>query len=1823
MAELDDAHRAAQEQAAKVEAQRAEAQAAATRLERLRAQRRSVARRTDPRRPGTDKLKELDAAIADADQALAGARAQAVQGRGELAEVIERFGQLADPTKELPRLDPEIPLLLLPVRLETRFKDGELWVRVYPDDWAVDTFEDQLSDVEVVSARRFWGGLWRAGGDEAMRRAAWQGLVASHGSGRAGWIIQNYAPLNPEGEPSRASGDDVILVVVSDQPLTTTAERRAARRYWSTVWRHVDDAVALAMARAALDEDVGRPTAEAIANRPPHNLDEKPPTGLTRVMATVAVAFCDVPVLAADATKLTSWTQPARAQVLPDRFVLLGYTGSSETLREVGNPVPPTLVVGPDPSAAPEEQFRIENGELVIPDELRWMVDFDEAIKVGLGFRVKLTATQASQGFSRLYVLGVRVAATPDESRAALETLLTHHHHSRTGLSLLPQGSPTNNTDGQAAGFTRGDDADATYDVWLGAGSRLEDHPEPERKQDGQWLAECLGIDAAVLATVPGVATTDQAEARAMNVALWPATWGYFLETMMHPLFEADDIDAVRAFFTRCVSGRGLVPALRIGRQPYGILPTTSLARLGADRGDRDERFLGRLDAVLQGIAADWERLAASAAHVGQSGDPHQTLLDIVGLHPASVEFHQRYAESDEDIYNRFNLHGIGVDFIALWEAMGGIDASRQLLATLGWGGGADPAIIRLLFHGRPHKLKGPVVDDRPLSERDPVRAYTDDDRNYLRWLADAAGSSLETLRRQDGFTGDTVPTALLYLLLRHALLLSWWETGLRFRLEAGALDAAEYKLAHLESSYVHIAEVSGSESRWQALYSPATEVTGNDRVLADVIPQLWAERPARHLAEVVDAIGRLADLPTARLERLLAEHLDCCSYRLDAWRLGLVHHRLLTMRLGAEGALGGPPELRRGIHLGAYGWLEDVQPEDHKLEPVELPDPQLEEAFGDKNRPPLMRDRSNGGFVHAPSLDHAATAAVLRSGFMANSTPAHPDTMAVNLSSERVRLALSVLEGVRGGQSLSALLGYRLERGLHDRHGMAEVDSFIHELRRVFPSPADPEGRQVVDALELLQQIERTGVATYPFDHPGLAPASSDEAAAIDAEIVRLRDVHDAVADVALAEGVHQAVLGNFDRVAANLDAYSKIGFPPEPGVIETPRRGRALTHRVGVHLRPGRSHTASPVTGVPMTPRASAEPAINELLAALLPPPATVGMSVTWTDVAGTGHERVVTQTQLGLQPLDLLHLLRLEEGAALGELDERVLRLVEDSENLRPDIVPEVRFTARVPNHVSFFELAPLVTQLRSALSRSRPLRPTDVMLGNEASLDVDGVAGRVHRARPAAVLTRLQAQRASAVDLVADIDALLADTTANHAALVDGCDIFSDRAIEVLRGAGSFGLGGSGWAEISDRRRALFGDVLLRIADVVARWEPRLAEATARLDEDAALPVTATVEERTRLLVLAEQAVRAAVSNPLPTNPDTYRTTIVGARGLFTTRLDALRAVAPGATSLQGLFATVTGLLPLTAFDATGGLDLAPLETRAVELCRYLRDRVASSAAEADRRITAAQQHLAAHDAAPPGQGRVAAVEAATKALLGEDALVVPEFVLTPKHGDEWDAAMAWSRTGKLTAHLSARAFPVDDWLHGVARVRDKMRCWEQLTMLAGALGRPEPELRPVQLPHLEEPWLALELPKDHVLAGDRLLYTAHYPVVFAKTAAQCGLLLDEWVETIPDDATTTGIAFHYDRPDTEPPQAWLLAVPPHPGAGWQWDDLVATLDDTLALARLRAVEPDDVAATPYGGFLPATVMAATLRGVSISANLALNNNIVQYLRGDDG
>ena len=75
-----------------------------------------------------------------------------------------------------------------------------------------------------------------------------------------------------------------------------------------------------------------------------------------------------------------------------------------------------------------------------------------------------------------------------------------------------------------------------------------------------------------------------------MNRALWPATLGYYLEELLK--IDPDDIGRIRKFFADHVVARGSLPAIRVGKQPYGILVTSAFRRWQINRAHRWRRFL-------------------------------------------------------------------------------------------------------------------------------------------------------------------------------------------------------------------------------------------------------------------------------------------------------------------------------------------------------------------------------------------------------------------------------------------------------------------------------------------------------------------------------------------------------------------------------------------------------------------------------------------------------------------------------------------------------------------------------------------------------------------------------------------------------------------------------------------------------------------------------------------------------------------------------------------------------------------------------------------------------------------------------------------------------------------------------------------------------------------------------------------------------------------------------------------------------------------------------------------------------------------------------
>jgi hypothetical protein len=1796
---------------------------------------RSVASSRSTDRDNPDKGAPLEPDVARAQAVLADATSRVKAAQSALAKSLAAAAPQLNPVSAVGGLSSATAITLLPVRVETRFGVAQtgkpqLWVRIYPDDCWIDSFETQLTMAELQNAKTYWTGFWRAGGVEADQRAAWRSLAAAHGSGRANYILDSFAPLNAPPTPKVKQTDVFLVIPTGAAP--PPADQNALCTYWSAIWLADDDQTQIDIADAAFRTAVGSDADALLSAYIPENLADEPTAPLRRDDVTVKIVFVVFPP--DPAVQQDSWSSAPRVSLFPDCFAVVAYNGGREVLTEVTQPVSYPLFVGVDPGdTADPLHVDPATGDLVVPSQLQWMVDFPTAVAAGLGIAIDLSEDQAREGFDRLLVIGLRLSADDGDGQQSLEELLTHHAQSGSGLEILAQGTPTHNTTGMGSGYSRRDDPDQSFDDRLHSPLFTETSDDLQ-KRDGQILAEALGVSPATFYRVHGADGEDQRQGRAVQSLLWPATLGYWMDKLMTPVFSDETVENARWYFETFVRGRGVVPPIRIGKQAYGILPTTAFSRMeGFTRTSTKNSpyspsqwsFLAALYGFLRRVDPDWTHLAASASFVGKQGDPHQILLDILGLHPDSAEFRSRTAESAQTLWNILNLGGQGTVFWPILQNL--LQQGLQRLRELGYEGDA-PDLLQLLFVGE-SSLIATLVDDRPSSESAPVRPYTTDGRNYLRWLSDAARSSLDALQQEQGFAGNQTPQALLYLLARHALMLGYYDTTYRLYATAQVLPATELAAMKPEPLFVHVdANATASESRFAKLYSPDSRITGNTTLLvSDYITRQFASLPqAAQFSAQLAALDVLQQAPTAALERLLAEHIDTCSYRIDSWLLGLASLRLNSLRKNP------------GTCLGAYAWLEEVRPAATPLEPVELPAAIAEQFPGDA---PLEMDPANGGYILAPSIPQSKTAAVLRSGYVANATAENPQTLSVNLTSDRVRLALSLLEGIRNGQSLGALLGYRFERGLHDDHNLAEVDKFIYPLRKAFPLVADSltatktgpgvpieaiEASNVLDGRKLIAQIQSSGQSQYPFGLTSLPGASTAESGAINLEVAQLLDANDAVADLALAEGVHQAVQGNFDRLAGTLNTYSTGNSPPEPEVIQTPISGVSINHRVAVHFSAG---VAPPANA---TPRAAAEPALNDWLGQVLPDPADIRCTVRWNNpVTAAPGSSVVSLDDLGLLPIDVVALVRPDDGQAMTELDDRVVTNVLGAEGLRPDVQMNISYRDAPAGKISVFAASGLIRAVRTVLTRSRPLRATDSILQSDVQGDPNA-ATDLDRSRLADRIAELTKLRTANVDSFTTFlsDPLIVDPAGSRAQVLQGIDDLLGAAAALLERAARFALPQSGWGFIADWKRKAFSDLIAAVAALVTRWDAKLTNYNTKHAAYLALPAGTDDETRFRALRAMELVV-STVTAPLPATPAALQTVVEQKAQDFQDRRDEFDAVTQTAdASFAHLLSSVEGLLPVLLFD-TKAFDVTEFEDRAITVARDLGRMMASHKAKLDERQAAAQAALSAADAAADTGVKTTSLQQAAKAIFGDDFVLYPRFSLPQAQRPEWSNAYGYSSGGSLLKYLTQTMkfdFPVMEWLGGAARVRPALRAWETVCNLAAAFDRTiDLSFTPIQFPYDNTAsWAAMQIDPAYTVSSEHLLYTARFSPSnfkldgsFDPQAPQCGFLLDEWPEVIPSADRTAGLTFNYTRPNAEAPQAILIVTPATSGEHWQWEDLVGALNETLDLAKKRAFEPVHMSAQTDARFLPATVTASTTYAITIATALTAANGVFERIQ----
>jgi hypothetical protein len=233
-----------------------------------------------------------------------------------------------------------------------------------------------------------------------------------------------------------------------------------------------------------------------------------------------------------------------------------------------------------------------------------------------------------------------------------------------------------------------------------------------------------------------------------------------------------------------------------------------------------------------------------------------------------------------------------------------------------------------------------------------------------------------------------------------------------------------------------------------------------------------------------------------------------------------------------------------------------------------------------------------------------------------------------------------------------------------------------------------------------------------------------------------------------------------------------------------------------------------------------------------------------------------------------------------------------------------------------------------------------------------------------------------------------------------------------------------------------------------------------------------------------------------------------------------------------------------------------------DTGDVELALVLATRVQRAAEVLSRRF----------DLAPDGD--VAASLTATELAEAIAELVAPEAAF-PVSGQ----LPSTSLTDLVPDAGAVRVDP--DWLETVAPVRPTLARLEAAQLEARIRGVPPMEAwtsRP------DDIWQTKAVVDEDDIPLPSRLVVALGPagtLPAPATAKVAAILVDRFVEVIPDSNHDSGVAFQHDLPDSRAPQAVLLAVPPVVDQELSAEVLVDIVAETRQLTRARVADPDDV------------------------------------------
>lgn len=1489
-------------------------------------------------------------------------------------------------------------------------------------------------------------------------------------------------------------------------------------------------------------------------------------------------------------------------------------------------------------------EFSIDNELNVFGEDDEWISDFSQAERKGLALKIKLADVGADDYIERIIVVGFYENPTQvKDKKNSLEKLLENHLYTE-GLAFLDYGTPTNNFSNQKSGFSIQEEYSARENLHFINKNVFTKNKEITEIEHGRKLADALGVSSATFQHVKNTSKTISKLDYAIKKASWFALGGQSLQMLLGGSLSSEDQAFIWEHFSEYVHNEGPLGTLKIGDQPYGVLPVTGIKKITkADKADKQDTLrLKNAFLFFSKLFADCLKIINPLPAI------HKEIENLVDNDKAIKTLNLKEDIKKEIYYKTYYwLHGLDenkeqkndLNFITinkttkanLGKKINGIISSKEIdKSKIVWvadlvekisaiiGDYKESRVNRIedaqetfdeileILSLQPHSSKPQITEliyqkissrisenartipSKPspfstlplgqvydlLEGKAPYKTLKNEiDKRFEKLFAlvgelilpdgtqnlnvfkekigypeilsfeehkeaisieknielpDAAIPIAISLEKTDGEKSDLEhfeyflaqlkdskrgsvlryegkPSIMTdYFFRGYSNAMKLWHRIVYFqpstkvlqiyktfkvekvdkgdseeeiKIDVGSDVAKDEPVLHIidpiSSNKIEIlAPFSGVIKK---LYFDDEEITNREIHAGQALYRIINEEKA---TEINETFAELGDAIITELKKLDKEQaivnqetaiqqvLDLNSYRLDAWITSLATRRLEVQRKIKS----------QGIYFGAYGVVEHLRRDT---------DAQVEVIEGKYEDKITIHD---GGIIHCPTPAQSMTATIFKNSFMSNQgdrEDANPYTL--NLSSDRIQKAKKLMQGMREDQEIEALLGYQLERFLHEDR----KDELIYTLRDDFPFEVDIAQSEVntdgvgfkrlgvINGLALFRAADRIDnlpalkqeleALKTKSNRPEITEDKKNKLQAITNQlsqeieestalaikgyytkvlpyVKRLGDLLDANLDTLFYEAGYQLFNGNIAQSAAAMDAAKGKLDPPIPEAIKTRIPGKGLNHEL-MMLFPKEATNKNNL-------KAFIEPRIDAWLVEQLGNLENIVCIVELYEKeaevidSNFAHSIAVPLASLLLSHSDLLYLSDqpLKDGA--GELELMVWKVAKPAFEKQSINVTDFKYLITTKSE------DPNKTEEENKKEDKRPL--SEVLEVFQYTLHLLGKSGKI----------KADSLLMSGLDESTAIISLKTELEAIKVRIKTKLDKLKDELLP----------------KASDNIKEL------------AQFD--LAEAKRAFLTDAAIDLEKLDQEATKKINNAGSFLKDFDDTLVLINLETY-----------TTLFDLL------------------------------------------------------------------------HQAA--------------KTLIGPAFILLQPSIIGANQNKQLKAGQQAIYSGKNTDAKSKQR-RIQTWIQGLAQVQQEVEVFEDWQMVVTAWNEAATtyEYSIVQN-YADLPWAALSLDE---MTNEKYQSGTSSLVLYQKVergneqeteekknnqVVVYGLSIVSFAEHIPDAEVTTGLSFHYNAPNNEPPQALLLAVSPKTGdnTNWQASDLAEIIGDTIDLAKIRMIDPE--------------------------------------------